>query len=109
VSIGQPNASDRRQSKRTKVSLPVRVTVRGRPHMGFIVSLSTSGVRIKTDAPCVPRERVQIQMLFENAPLKAFAEVVRLTSLEVACKFESLELDALRAIAALTSASPHRA
>ena len=77
--------------------------------MGFIVSLSTSGVRIKTDAPCVPRERIQIQMLFEKAPLKAFAEVVRLTSVEVACKFEGLGLEALRAIAALISAPPHRA
>jgi hypothetical protein len=75
--------------------------------MGFIVSLSTSGARIKTDAPCLPHERVQIQMLFEKAPLQAFAEVVRLTSVEVAIKFEALELDALHAIVALTSASPH--
>jgi len=109
VSLGQPQGSDRRRAKRAKVSLPVRVTVRGRPHMGFLVSLSTGGGRIKTDAPCVPHERVQIQMLFQNAPLQAFAEVVRLTSQEVAVKFEQLELEALRAIAALTSASPHQA
>lgn len=77
--------------------------------MGFIVSLSTGGGRIKTDAPCVPNERVEIQMLFEKAPLQAFAEVVRLTSVEVAFKFVTLELDALRAIAALTTGARREA
>jgi hypothetical protein len=77
--------------------------------MGFIVSLSTSGGRIRTDAPCVPHERVEIQMLFQQAPMQARAEVVRLTSVDVAFKFVSLEFDALRAVATLTSGSPHDA
>ncbi len=77
--------------------------------MGLSVSLSTGGVRVKTDAPCLPRERVELQMLFENAPLQAHAEVVRLTSLEVAFRFVGLELSALRTIAALLSGVPSEA
>ena len=69
--------------------------------MGFTVSLSTGGMRVKTDAPCLPRERVEIQMLLEHAALQAQAEVVRLSSVEVAFRFVGLDLDVLRAISAL--------
>ncbi len=106
MSASQPPPSERRRHRRTKLTVPVRVTVRGRPHMGLSVSLSTGGVRVKTDAPCLPRERVELQMLFEDAPLQAQAEVVRLTSLEVAFRFVGLELSALRTIAALMSGVP---
>jgi hypothetical protein len=103
------NPSERRRHRRSKITVPVRVTVRGRPHMGMTVSLSAGGVRVKTDAPCLPRERVELQMLLQDASLQAQAEVVRLTSLEVAFRFIGLELEALRAIAALTSAAQSEA
>ena len=103
------NPSERRRHKRSKITVPVRLTVRGRPHMGMSVSLSTGGVRVKTDAPCLPRERVELHMLLHDAPLQAQAEVVRLTSLEVAFRFIGLELSALRAIAALTSQADNEA
>ncbi len=66
--------------------------------MGFTVSISTSGMRVKTDAPCLPHERVEIQMLLETAPVRAQAEVVRLSSVEVAFRFVGLDLNVLRAI-----------
>jgi hypothetical protein len=110
VATNRPsNPSDRRHERRSRIAVPVRVTVRGRLHMGLTVSLSTSGVRIKTDAPCLPRERVELQMLLQDSPLQAQAEVVRMTSVEVAFRFVSLGLHAFRTIAALTSAAPSEA
>jgi hypothetical protein len=94
---------DRRLNRRQRARVPVRLCVDERPYLGLTIDVSMGGARIRTDAPCVPSERLLVQLLEREGPVKVDAEVVYHLPREVGVRFLRLTSTSMQRLAAVVS------